>query len=108
MTDKPRFVHNAECYELDLGFAIMPNGDVVTSDGLPRGSFDEAGWIKQFGRPISFRKPTDEEQDNWNQGAAEWSRKYGHSVAQLNATGTAEFPLEACITAKKDEVNGGS
>lgn len=61
MADKPRWIENASYYEIDLGFAVMTNGDIVTSDGLLRGSWDEQGWIEQFGKPPTFRKPTEAE-----------------------------------------------
>lgn len=57
----PRFIKNAEAYEVDLSFALLPNGDILTSDGLPRGSWDEEGHVRQFGKPPTFRKPTAEE-----------------------------------------------
>jgi hypothetical protein len=57
MTDKPRFVHT----KIDLAFALMKDGTIITSDGLPRGSWDEEGHIRQFGIPPTFRKATPEE-----------------------------------------------
>ena len=36
MVDNKRFVYNAECHVVDLGYAILMNGDIVTSDGEPR------------------------------------------------------------------------
>lgn len=61
MTDKPRWIENAETYEIDIGFAIMANGDIVTSDGLPRGYHDERVWLEQFGKLPHYRKPTEAE-----------------------------------------------
>lgn len=61
-----RYLYNAEKFTVDLGYAITADGWVVTSDGLPRGSFDEEAWIEQFGHPIRYRKPTEDELKHWN------------------------------------------
>lgn len=45
----------------DGGYSILPNGDVVTSDGLPRGDLNAANWPEIFGKPLTFRKPTEAE-----------------------------------------------
>ena len=53
--------------EYDIGFSILANGDVVTSDGLPRGSFDVESWPEIFGKPLSFRRPTPAERKELEQ-----------------------------------------
>ena len=51
-----------EAFTVGIGYLITPNGEVVTSDGLPHGSFDEQAWTEHFGKPLTFRKATAEEQ----------------------------------------------
>lgn len=68
---KPRWVCNAESYEVGLGYAVLANGDIVTSGGQP---VDVDEWKLRFvaeqaakdGRKIEFkfRAPTEEESKN--------------------------------------------
>ena len=82
--DSPRYVLNAEPFEVDLGYVVTEDGWVATSDGLPRGSFDEAGWIEQFGHPIRFRKPTEDELKVWNNRSDQMDRTMAQFVEKLN------------------------
>lgn len=69
----------------DLGYSIMPNGDVVTSDGLPRGAFPEKDWPELFGKPLTFRKPTAFEQGDIDRT----NRALASSLAAFVARGVA-------------------
>ena len=69
---------NVTTVTVDLGYSVMRNGDIVTSDGLPRGHFDEQAWIEQFGKPPTFRKPTPEE-------AADLARMNNALASQFDA-----------------------
>lgn len=42
---------------VDVGYAIMPNGDIITSDGKPRDVDERARKCAQeeAGRPLAFR-----------------------------------------------------
>ncbi len=60
----------------DLGYAILQNGDIVTSDGLPRGNFDEQDWIEQFGKSPTYRKPTEAEAALWSGTNERLARAY--------------------------------
>lgn len=56
-----------ETYTVDLWYQVMPNGDVITSDGTPRRLHDEHAKIaienaKKHGREVTFRKPTEAEE----------------------------------------------
>ena len=55
----------------DMAYAILPNGDIVTSDGKPRKMSSEHADIayaaaQKAGREPHFRAPTAHEQIDWN------------------------------------------
>ena len=50
----------------DLGYLILPNGDFVTSDGLPRDGYVADDGYAMLGKPLNFRTPTDQERDQIN------------------------------------------
>lgn len=68
MSDKPKWVQNATTCEVDLGYTILADGSIVTSDGEPRCVDDHqlryiADLPQNKGREVrfKFRKPTEAE-----------------------------------------------
>ncbi len=69
MIDKSkRWIENATAYEVDLGYAILADGSIITSDGEPRCVDDfQLRYIQELpenkGRDVQFRfrKPTEAE-----------------------------------------------
>jgi len=60
-----------EHFTYDLGYSVMQNGDIITSDGKPRLLSDEHAKIakanaKKAGKPVLFREPLPHEREDFD------------------------------------------